>query len=133
MRSLHGMHVHGFPNLFILGFAQGANLIANVTHNYLEGGTTVAAVVRHAIEHGVREVETTSEAEAAWMELIESNPRAMLGNTECTPGYYNNEGQLLNSRERFAMAGYPLGPVAFFAFVDQWRNSGDFEGLELRG
>ena len=26
MRSLHGMHVHGFPNLFILGFAQGANL-----------------------------------------------------------------------------------------------------------
>ena len=59
MSSLHGMHVHGFPNLFILGFAQGANLVANVTHNYVEGGTTVAAVVRNAIEHGVREVEAT--------------------------------------------------------------------------
>ena len=55
----------------------------------------------------------TEEAEAAWMELIGSNPAAMLGNTDCTPGYYNNEGQLLNTRERFAMAGYPLGPVAF--------------------
>jgi cation diffusion facilitator CzcD-associated flavoprotein CzcO len=132
MRSMHGMHVHGFPNLFILGFAQGANLIANVTHNYVECGTTVAAVVRYALDDGVREVEVSADAEAGWMELIESNPRAMLGNTECTPGYYNNEGQLLNSRERFAMAGYPLGPVAFFAFVDQWRTSGDFEGLELR-
>jgi cation diffusion facilitator CzcD-associated flavoprotein CzcO len=132
MRSLHGMHVHGFPNLFILGFAQGANLIANVTHNYVECGTTVAAVVRHAIDDGVREVEVTPEAENAWMELIESNPAAMLGNTECTPGYYNNEGQLLNSRERFAMAGYPLGPVAFFALMDQWRRSGDFEGLARR-
>jgi cation diffusion facilitator CzcD-associated flavoprotein CzcO len=50
MSSLHGMHVHGFPNLFILGFAQGANLIASVTHNYVEGGTTIAALVRHAIE-----------------------------------------------------------------------------------
>jgi cyclohexanone monooxygenase len=129
---MHGLHVHGFPNLFILGFAQGANLIANVTHNYVECGTTVAAVVRHALDDGVREVEASADAEAGWMELIESNPRAMLGNTECTPGYYNNEGQLLNSRERFAMAGYPLGPVAFFAFVDQWRTSGDFEGLELR-
>jgi cation diffusion facilitator CzcD-associated flavoprotein CzcO len=133
MSSLHGMHVHGFPNLFILGFAQGANLIANVTHNYVEGGTTVAAVVRHAVEHGIREVEAVPEAEAAWMSLIESNPAALLGNPDCTPGYYNNEGQLLNTRERFAMAGYPLGPVAFFEFVDQWRNSGDFEGLELRG
>ncbi len=133
MSTLHGMHVHGFPNLFILGFAQGANLIANVTHNYVEGGTTVAAVVRHTTEHGVREVEATEEAEVAWMQLIESNPSALLGNTDCTPGYYNNEGQLLNTRERFAMAGYPLGPVAFFEFVDQWRNSGEFEGLELRG
>jgi cyclohexanone monooxygenase len=98
----------------------------------VEGGTTVAAVVRHAIEHGVREVEVTGDAEDAWMDLIESNPAALLGNAECTPGYYNNEGQLLNTRERFAMAGYPLGPVAFFEFIDQWRTSGDFEGLELR-
>lgn len=132
MTSLHGMHVHGFPNLFILGFAQGANLIANVTHNYVENGTTLAVLVRHALDHGVREVEATAEAEGAWMEMIENNPAGMLGNPDCTPGYYNNEGQLLNSRERFAMAGYPLGPVAFFELMEQWRSDGQFTGLALR-
>jgi cyclohexanone monooxygenase len=30
------------------------------------------------------------------------------------------------------MSGYPLGPVAFFDYIDQWRNSGAFEGLEFR-
>lgn len=29
MRTLHGMHVHGFPNVFILGMAQAGNLISN--------------------------------------------------------------------------------------------------------
>ena len=24
------------------------------------------------------------------------------------------------------------GPAAYFAFITEWRNSGDFEGLELR-
>ena len=39
----------------------------------------------------------------------------------------------MGRRERLAMSGYPQGPVAFFEYIDQWRNSGDFEGLELRG
>ena len=30
------------------------------------------------------------------------------------------------------MAGYPQGPVAYFDYIDAWRNSGDFEGLEFR-
>ena len=31
MRTLHGMHVRDFPNLFIVGFVQAANLVSNVT------------------------------------------------------------------------------------------------------
>jgi hypothetical protein len=42
MRTLHGQHVHGFPNLFIVQAAQGANLISNYPHNLTEGGTTIA-------------------------------------------------------------------------------------------
>jgi cation diffusion facilitator CzcD-associated flavoprotein CzcO len=131
MSTLHGMHVHGFPNLFVVGFAQGANLISNITHNLAEAGTTIATIVRHAIDSDATEVEATGAAEAAWMDLIESNPASFLGNPDCTPGYYNNEGQVLNSRERFAMSGYPLGAVAFFEYLDRWRTSGDFEGLEF--
>ena len=28
--------------------------------------------------------------------------------------------------------GFPEGPAAFFDYIDKWRNSGDFEGLEFR-
>ena len=48
MRTLHGIHVHGFPNMFIVGPNQGANLISNITHNLVEAGSTIAAVVAHA-------------------------------------------------------------------------------------
>jgi cation diffusion facilitator CzcD-associated flavoprotein CzcO len=132
MCSMHGIHVHGFPNLFIIGFAQGANLISNVTSNLADAGVTIAAIVRHALETKADEVEVTAEGEQAWMELLETNPVSFFGNADCTPGYYNNEGQPLNARARFGMAGYPLGPVAYFEFIDGWRNSGDFEGLEFR-
>src|SRR5207248_6665130 len=36
MVTKHGTHVHGFPNAFIVQVAQGANLIANVPHNFTE-------------------------------------------------------------------------------------------------
>ena len=131
LHTMHGMHVHGFPNLMIIGFAQGANLISNITHNLTEAGSTIAAVVRHALDVDAARVEVTREAEDAWMNLLESNPNSVLGSPDCTPGYYNNEGQPLNARARFAMAGYPGGPVAFFEFIERWRSSGDFEGLEF--
>ena len=49
---------------------------------------------------------------------------------ECTPGYYNNEGQPMAERARLA-AGYPSGPVAFFKYIDNWRTAGDFKGLNF--
>jgi cation diffusion facilitator CzcD-associated flavoprotein CzcO len=129
MRSLHGVHVHGFPNLFVLGFTQGGNLISNVTSNLTEAGTTVAAVVAHALGTGAAEVEATQAAEDDWIELLESNPNPLMGNPECTPGYYNNEGRPMGRKERLSVAGYPAGPVAFFDFIETWRTTGDFEGL----
>ncbi len=132
MQTLHGSHVSGFPNLFIVGITQGANLISNITHNLTEAGATVAAVVRHALDVGAAEVEVTEEAEQGWVRLIESNPQSFLGNPECTPGYYNNEGRPFGRRERLNTSGYPGGPVAYFQYIDAWRASGEFEGLEFR-
>ncbi|HSJ92191.1 MAG TPA: NAD(P)/FAD-dependent oxidoreductase, partial [Ilumatobacter sp.] len=70
MMSLHGMHVHGFPNLFVVGPAQAANLISNIPHNLVEAGATIAAILRHAIEIDADEVEATAEAEAAWVDRL---------------------------------------------------------------
>jgi cyclohexanone monooxygenase len=129
MRTLHGIHVHGFPNLFIVQPTQGANLISNVPHNLTESGKTIAAVVKHAVDNGYREVEVTAEAEAAWIELLLSGPgRMVIGSLDCTPGYYNNEGHDPGPAARLNV-GYPAGATAYFAYIDEWRKSGRVEGL----
>ena len=132
MQSLHGIHVHGFPNLFVVGPTQGANLISNVPHNLTDAGRTIATIIAHAEEVGADQVEVTAEAEQAWVAKIETSDRGFFGNLECTPGYYNNEGQELG-RQGLLAGGYPEGPVAYFQYIDRWRSSGAFEGLEIRG
>jgi cation diffusion facilitator CzcD-associated flavoprotein CzcO len=132
MRSLHGIHCHGFPNLFVVGMNQGANLISNITHNLVEAATTIATVVARAVELGATEVEATEEAEAAWVHSMEGVDSAFLGNPDCTPGYYNNEGGTIGRRERLNFSGYPQGPVAYFQYIDRWRRSGEFRGVEFR-
>jgi cation diffusion facilitator CzcD-associated flavoprotein CzcO len=132
MRSLHGIHVHGFPNLFVVGPSQGANLISNIPHNLTEAGRTIAEVVAHALEVGAAEVEVTEEAEAAWVARLEGSESRIFGNNECTPGYYNLEGQAGGRKAKLNGAGYPEGPAAYFAYIDAWRRSGAFEGLEFR-
>ncbi len=132
MHSVHGMNVHGFPNLFIVGPNQGANLISNITQNLTEAGSTIAAIVGHALAVGADQVETTAGAEQAWVRLLESSTRSFLGNPECTPGYYNNEGRPIGRRERLNGSGYPDGPVAYFHYIEDWRSTGEFAGLEFR-
>ena len=132
MRSKHGIHVHGFPNLFIVSPSQGANLISNVPHNLTESGRTIAVMVRHALDNGHEQIEVTKQGEDAWMELLASGQGfGIVGSPDCTPGYYNNEGQPL-PEGTFFMQSYPAGPSAFFRYIEEWRTSGDFDGVEFR-
>ena len=132
METLHGMHVHGFPNLFIIGPNQAANLISNITSNLSDAGTTVAAVIARTLELGAGEVEVTAEAQAEWLQILEGATPTFLNNPDCTPGYYNNEGKPIEGRQRLNSVGYPAGPVAYFEYIDEWRRSGEFTGLEFR-
>ena len=108
MRTMHGIHVHGFPNLFIVQPTQGANLISNVPHNLTESGKTIAMIVRHALDTGADQVEVTAEAEQAWLDLLLTGPGTIFNNPDCTPGYYNNEGHP-NDKTAQWMRGYPAG------------------------
>ena len=131
MKSLHGVHVHGFPNAFIVQPTQGANLISNVPHNLTDTARTIARVVSHALESGAKEVEVTAEAETKWVDLLLSGPGRMIGSQECTPGYYNNEGQDPGPEAKYYV-GYPAGASAYFRYIENWRQSGAFEGLAFR-
>jgi cyclohexanone monooxygenase len=130
MRSMHGIHVYGFPNAFVVSPTQGANLISNVPHNLTESGRTIATVVAHALAGGHAVVEVSKAAEDAWIELLLAGVW-MRGSPDCTPGYYNNEGHALPSRARLNV-GYPQGPMAYFAYLDEWRRTGTFDGLDFR-
>jgi len=131
MRTKHGIHVHGFPNMYIVQPTQGANLISNVPHNLTEAGKTIAMTISHAQAVQAQEVEVTKEAEEAWLTLLLSGPARMLGSPDCTPGYYNNEGQDPGPA-RALFVGYPAGAAAYFQYIDGWRSKGDFEGLAFR-
>jgi cyclohexanone monooxygenase len=131
MRTKHGMHIHGFPNLFLVQPTQGANLISNVPHNLTEAGKTIAIIVKHLRDHALSRVEVTKQAEDAWIELLLSGIGRMLGSQECTPGYYNNEGQEPGPAAKLNV-GYPLGATAYFKYLAEWRSNGQFDGLELK-
>lgn len=134
MRTLHGMFAHQFPNLFIVGAAQGAALISNYPHNLTEAGRTAATIIRHALDNDVSTIECTAEAEQEWLEFLATNPRlSIIGSTDCTPGYYNNEGQGYESSNGVGLGqGYPGGALAFFEHVSRWLEAGDFAGLDMR-
>jgi cyclohexanone monooxygenase len=131
MRTKHGIHVHGFPNAFFVQPTQGANLISNVPHNLTDSAKTIAVLVKHARDNGFKEIEVTRQAEDKWVELLLTGVGRMIGGPDCTPGYYNNEGREPGPAARLNV-GHPAGALAYFNYIDEWRNSGQFEGLQFR-
>ncbi len=129
VRTLHGMHSRGFPNLFHVQSTQGG-FTANFPHMLDEVSTHVAHIVAEAGARGVTTVEVTEEAEQGWIDTIISMARDNLRFLEsCTPGYYNNEGR---PGERSGQnTAYGKGPVPFFELLAAWRAEGKLDGLEL--
>jgi cation diffusion facilitator CzcD-associated flavoprotein CzcO len=131
MRTLHGLQIHGFPNAFLAQATQGAAFIANYPHNLVDHADTIAAIVSHMERDGLSAAEPTAEAEQAWLDFLLTGRGNALSNTECTPGYYNNEGAGLRERDKYNL-GHPGGAMAFFHHIAAWRSSGKFEGLAFR-
>ncbi|WP_431016803.1 flavin-containing monooxygenase [Bradyrhizobium pachyrhizi] len=131
MRTKHGIHVHGFPNVFFVQPTQGANLISNVPHNLTEAARTIALMVGHAQDNGFKEIEVSREAEDRWVELLLTGVGRMIGGPDCTPGYYNNEGREPGPAAKLNV-GHPSGALAYFKYIDGWRRSGQFEGVQFR-
>ena len=128
-RTLHGMHVHGFPNCFIMNNVQ-AGFTANYPHLLNEQAKHLSHIVRRGLDAGAATIEVSAEAEQKWIDhCIESARQVGDFFENCTPGYYNNEGK---PGERSAQDGfYGGGSPAFFALLEAWRAQGTLPGLVL--
>ncbi len=131
-RSLHGMGSHGFPNVFIMNTSQGG-FTANFPHLLDESAVHQAHIIAYALAEGYKTVEVTAAAEEEWVNTIvgfNGGPLGGLGGADCTPGYYNNEGQPNpNARQS---APYGGGSIRFFELLKKWREDGNFEGLTFK-
>jgi cyclohexanone monooxygenase len=135
VRTLHGMLVSGFPNCFMIGGIDHVGLNANHVHMLDEQTEYVVDVLTNATDGLTKTFDISREAEQDYVDkiiyLATRNPMApQNGNfqQECTPGYYNNEGNL---------AGVPIqsgpyggGPMAYFGELQAWRQAGGFPGLK---
>jgi cation diffusion facilitator CzcD-associated flavoprotein CzcO len=128
MSTLHGMHVHGFPNCFFMMMNQ-SGFTPNYPHMLNEQAKHLAYITAECVRRQARTVEATQEAEEAWVQEI----MAWAGlkqkmDEECTPGFYNNEGQpQLSARN----GPHGKGSIAFVELIQEWRSAGTLAGLLL--
>ena len=130
LRTLHGFQTNGFPNCFFMGVTQGG-FTANFPHMLNEQSLHIAYVVTQGIDRNVNCVEASVAGENEWVDTIK---RSSMFNQkfleECTPGYYNNEGQPGGGNSLIGSA-YGGGPEAFFQILRDWRAEGGMQGVEL--
>ena len=129
MRTYHGFLSHGFPNCFHMGLTQ-TGLAPNLTYMLNGQATHISYIVKEVLSRGLRSVEPTPEAEAAWVATVSQAGFMSNYQAECTPGYYNAEGQS-GRGQGFLEGQYPEGPVQFYAMIENWRNEGELKGLTL--
>lgn len=129
-KTMHGVMTHGFPNQFYIGYIQGG-LNASVTEQFGRQGEHIAYIIGEAMRRDAVVVEPTQEAEDAYVshfESIEIDQSQFM--RECTPSYFNNEGD--ESPKWALFRGYGHGWNAFRGLLKEWRANGDLEGLELK-
>jgi cation diffusion facilitator CzcD-associated flavoprotein CzcO len=128
MRTLHGIHTHGFPNLFIISNSQ-SGFTTNFPHSMDETACHIGYILNRCLEENISTVEVSETAEDAWVEEIIAVSRY---NEEfqamCTPGYYNNEGQ--PNPKSVQNGPYGKGSRPYFKITKAWRDEGTMQGLD---
>jgi cation diffusion facilitator CzcD-associated flavoprotein CzcO len=92
IRTLLGIHSHGYPNLFIMGGYQ-ASFKFNLTDVLQTQGDHIARCIDYARSHGHHTLDATPAAEEWWVQEVIENRGKTSRNADCTPGYYNFEGE----------------------------------------
>ncbi len=92
VRTLLGIQSQGFPNMFVMGGLQ-ASFQFNFTDIIEAQGEYIAACIDHVRRHGYQSLDATPKAEEWWVQEVVEHRGKTNFNQECTPGYYNFEGE----------------------------------------
>jgi len=126
--TLHGQHVHGFPN-FLLSTSRQASWDNNFPFPQGVVAAHLAKLIRYALDDGIDTFEVTAETEADWVRHHEelSVPLQAIWR-ECTPSYFNQEGKPDPRILRNGALG--MSPMELSKTMKQWRDA-DMPGLAM--
>ena len=134
MRTMHGLMVSGFPNLYLCGGGFVFQLGANYAHGIDVQAGHIAYTISQLINRGVKSANVSLDAEERWIadQLQASGSGIFLGGSPdtCTPGYYNQEGTAKRYRN-VKRETYGKGVGAYIKLLRQWRENGELHGLDL--
>jgi len=106
IRTVLGIHTHGYPNMFIMGGYQ-ASFNFNLTDVLQAQGDHIAACIDHVRKNGYDTMDCTAESEEWWVQEVISHRGKTSRNQECTPGYYNFEGEFNRRQDGNFNGGFP--------------------------
>lgn len=92
MRTVFGVHSQGYPNLFIMGGYQ-ASFQFNLTFMLQTQAEHIAECIKYVRDNGHTTIDAKYETEQWWVDEVIKNRGRTNRNKECTPGYYNFEGE----------------------------------------
>jgi cation diffusion facilitator CzcD-associated flavoprotein CzcO len=128
--TFHGFYTNGFPNLFLMGNTQKGGT-PNVPHSMRVQADHIAWVVSQILAKGEKLFEVDPAAEKQWDQRIREPLMTQVSFlTDCTPGYFNNEGKPYDPNA-LRFGGFAEGSVVYFKILDDWRKAGDLEGLSV--
>ncbi|KAF2715939.1 monooxygenase [Polychaeton citri CBS 116435] len=135
-QTLHGVSTNGFPNLFWPGSEQAASDF-NHTHVMEHLVRHIVYIICEGIKQGLKKgwignvsLEVGLHAERRWTEEIVRRATSFTVNGQCTPSYFNNEGETvgyLSSARRQELARrsqWGDGLQSYVRQLENWRESG---------
>jgi cation diffusion facilitator CzcD-associated flavoprotein CzcO len=132
--SLFGMMIRGFPNMFVMP-APGQQAVVTVNYTQLAvlGAEFVGGAVKLLKERGIEVFDVSAEAEEGWTQkIVDSYVDGSAVMSACTPSRINNEGHPEQMNPRNGNYGRGMGDwFGYRELLEQWLESGTFEGLEL--
>ncbi|MDG2111264.1 MAG: monooxygenase, partial [Actinomycetota bacterium] len=117
IRTVLGIHSAGYPNLFIMGGYQ-AFFAFNLTDVLNSQGEHIAECIDYLRRNDLHAMDPTPEIEEWWVQRVIENRGKTTRNRDCTPGYYNFEGQ----ENRRQDGNYNGGMQEYLDFMSEVRD-----------